>query len=121
MTEESEYTESDNDNDEDNISENYDEYYETNNFINTFYNKILYFTATQKNSNGIIMYESITNFDKYELIEDDESIIKDDPDCGKMIYEYMHLNSVNDNILNDFNIRIYLYTDNIDSNVFEVF
>ncbi len=49
-----------------------------------------------------MMYESITNFDKCELIEDDESCIKDEPDCGKMIYEYMHLNGVNDNILNDF-------------------
>ena len=66
-----------------------------------------------------MMYESITNFDKYELIEDDESVIKDEPDCGKMIYEYMHLNGVNDNILNDFNIRIDLYTDNVDSSVFE--
>ena len=66
-----------------------------------------------------MMYESITNFDKYELIEDDESVIKDEPDCGKMIYEYMHLNGVNDNILNDFNIRIDLYTDNIDASVFE--
>ena len=36
-----------------------------------------------------------------------------------MIYEYMHLNGVNDNILNNFNIRIDLYTDNIDSSVFE--
>ncbi len=36
-----------------------------------------------------------------------------------MIYAYMHLNGVNDNILNDFNIRIDLYTDNVDNNVFE--
>ena len=78
-TEESEYTDSDNE--EESCSSYYEEsYYETNNFINAFCNKTLYFTAPPKNSNGIMMYESITNFDKYELIEDDESVIKDEPD-----------------------------------------
>ena len=117
-----------------NNNENYDELDDDDydidnddvNFIESFCNKTLFFTATPKNSNGIMMYESITCFDNYELIEDDESFIKDElsesvnlPDCGKMIYEYMHLNGVNDNILNDFNIRVDLYTENTDTNVFD--
>ena len=89
------------------------------NFIDTYCNKTLFFTATPKNSNNIMMYESITNYNQYELIEDDESTIKEEPDCGKMIYEYMHYTGVNDNILNDFNIRVDLYTDNNDSNIFD--
>ena len=83
------------------INDESDEEYNSDNFIDTFCKKTLFFTATPKNSNGIMMYESITCFDNYELIDDD-SVIKDEPDCGKMIYEYMHLNGVNDNILNDF-------------------
>ena len=87
-------------------------------FIDTYSNKTLFFTATPKNSNNIMMYESVTCFDNYELIDDD-SYIADEPDCGKMIYEYMHNNGVNDNILNDFNIMIDLYTENTDINIFE--
>lgn len=93
-----------------------DDYIES--FITTYSNKTLFFTATPKNSNGIMMYESITCFDNYELIDDD-SYIADEPDCGKMIYEYMHINGVNDNILNDFNIMIDLYTENRDTTVYE--
>jgi len=95
------------------------------NFIDTYSNKTLFFTATPKNSNDIMMFESISTFtnsnnENFELIEfDNDSIIKEEPDCGKMIYEYMHINGVNDNILNDFNIRIDMYTDNIDSSIFE--
>jgi len=90
------------------------------NFIDYYCNKTLFFTATPKNSNNIMMYESVTNYANYELIEDDDSIIKDEPDCGDMIYEYMHYTGVIDNILNDFNIRIDLYTQDTDSNIYEV-
>jgi len=90
------------------------------NFIDYYCNKTLFFTATPKNSNNIMMYESVTNYDNYELIEDDDSIVKDEPDCGDMIYEYMHYTGVIDNILNDFNIRIDLYTQDTDSNIYEV-
>ena len=100
-----------------NDEEDVESYYE--NFIDTYCNKTLFFTATPKNSNGIMMYESITCFDNYELIDDDESYISDEPDCGKMIYEYMHVNGVNDNILNDFNVMIDMYTENTDTNIFE--
>ena len=66
-----------------------------------------------------MMYESISNYNQYELIEDDDSIVREEPDCGKMIYEYMHYTGVIGNILNDFNIRVDLYTDNTDNSVFE--
>ena len=88
-------------------------------FIDRYSDKTLFFTATPKNSNNIMMYESITNYNDYELIDDDDSIIRVEPDCGKMIYEYMHYTGVNDNILNDFNIRVDLYTESIDSNIFD--
>ena len=83
-----------------------------------FSNKTLYFTATPKNANNIMMYEKY-EYDNYELIDDNDSYISEEIHCGKMIYEYMHIDGVNDNILNDFNIRIDLYSNNIESNIFE--
>lgn len=64
-----------------------------------------------------MMYESVINLDKCELVEDDESVIRDEPDCAEMIYGYMHLNGVNDDILDDLDIRIDSHTDNIDSSI----
>jgi superfamily II DNA or RNA helicase len=93
------------------------------NFIETFVNKTLYFTATPKNSNGIKMYESINDItldnQEYEIINDEDTFYQDDCHCGKLIYEYMHTDGVNDNILNDFNIRVDLYTENKDKSIFE--
>jgi predicted helicase len=90
----------------------------TENFIDTYCNKTLFFTATPKNSNDIMMYESITNYGDYELIDDD-SYIADEPDCGVMIYEYTHIKGVNNNILNDFTIRVDLYTEDTNNNIFD--
>ena len=88
-------------------------------FIDTYCNKALFFTATPKNSNNIMMYEPVTVFDNYELINDDDSYIADEPDCGQMIYEYTHRDGVCDDILNDFNIRIDMYIDDSDNSIFE--
>jgi superfamily II DNA or RNA helicase len=93
------------------------------NFIDNFVDKTLFLTATPKNSNGIIMFEPITEItidDKYyELNDDIDSYYGEELHCGKMIYEYMHYSGVIDNILNDFNIRIDLYTENTNNSIFE--
>ncbi len=92
-------------------------------FIDDYVNKSLFFTATPKNSNGIKMYEPITNItiddDEYDIEDDEDTYDSEELHCGKMIYEYMHTNGVNDNILNDFNIRVDLYTENTDKSIFE--
>lgn len=98
-----------------------DEYSE--NFIDSYVDKTLFFTATPKNSNGIMMYEPNNainiNDEDFEIVDDEDTYIQEEPDCGKMIFEYMHLNGVNDNVLNDFNVRVDLYTENNDKSVFE--
>jgi len=92
-------------------------------FIDDYVNKSLFFTATPKNSNGIKMYEPITNItiddNEYDIEDDEDTYDSEELHCGKMIYEYMHTNGVNDNILNDFNIRVDLYTENTDKSIFE--
>jgi superfamily II DNA or RNA helicase len=93
------------------------------NFIDKYVNKTLFFTATPKNSNKIKMYEPIVNItveeEKYDIIDDENTYVGDELNCGPMIYEYMHINGVNDNILNDFNIRVDLYTENKNDSIFE--
>jgi superfamily II DNA or RNA helicase len=100
--------------DEDDFSEN---------FIDTYVKKALYFTATPKNSNGIKMYEPVTDItigdQYYEIVDDDNSYYQEETHCGKMVFEYMHTDGVRDNILNDFNIRVDLYTESTDESVFE--
>jgi superfamily II DNA or RNA helicase len=106
------------DSDDSNSSEKDDE-----NFIDRYVNKTLFFTATPKNSNEIKMYEPIVNItiedEEYDIIDDENTYISDEINCGPMIYEYMHINGVTDNILNDFNIRVDLYTENKDNSIFE--
>ena len=59
------------------------------------------------------MHETILGYDTNDgyltINDDDESICYDLPDCGKLIYEYKHIDGVRDNILNDFNVRVDLY------------
>lgn len=71
---------------------------------------------------------TINNID-YEIIDNENIDTKnintenihnnDTPICGPIIYEYSHLCGVSDNILNDFNIRIELYSENTTSTIFE--
>ena len=120
------FGESDNEYDEHNYDsddsyDSYDSYnsdssYEDNSFIDNYVNKTLFFTATPKNSNKIKMYEphneiTIGDID-YDILDDENTYVGDEIHCGKMVYEYMHINGVNDNILNDFKIRVDLYTEN---------
>ncbi len=75
-------------------------------FVNgdTTCEKQIFFTATPKNANGIVMYD-------YER-----------PDagmCGKLVYDYSYLRGLNDNYLNPFQIRVDMYTSNTNKSVFE--
>ena len=99
-----------------------------NDYVDEYVDKMLFFTATPVNKNYICMYNpptEITINDKnYEIIDDNNSFIDDEYDeeishCGHMIYEYMHKRGVYDNILNDFQVRVDLYTENTDKSVFE--
>jgi superfamily II DNA or RNA helicase len=105
--------------DDDNYSDIDDEKLPLINFIS----KSLYFTATPRNANGIKMYEpvnTITMDDKeYEIMDDENTYNNGELNCGPMIYEYIHMDGVNDNILNDFNIRVDMYTEKTDNNIFE--
>ena len=67
------------------------------------------------------MYENnknitVDNID-YEMIGDGDSFFQEDTHCGDMIFEYSHIDGVNNNILNDFNVRVDLYTENTNASV----
>ena len=66
--------------------------------------KQLFFTATPKNDNGIIMYN-------WDTITPDM--------CGKLVYDYSYLRGLNDNYLNPFQIRVDMYTNNTNTSMFE--
>ncbi len=56
---------------------------------------------------------------EYNLNDDINSESNNKLDCGDLIFEYMHIDGVNDGILNDFNIRVDLFTDKKDDSIFE--
>ena len=73
-------------------------------FENDFCEKQIFFTATPKNTNGIIMYDS------QQL---------DAGMCGRLVYDYSYLKGVNEDYLNPFEIRIDMYTENTNRSVYE--
>jgi superfamily II DNA or RNA helicase len=73
-------------------------------FENNFCEKQIFFTATPKNANGIVMY------DKYNI---------DAGMCGKLVYDYSYLRGMNEDYLNPFEIRIDMYTENTNKSVYE--
>ena len=66
--------------------------------------KQIFFTATPKNANGIIMY------DREKL---------DDGMCGKLVYDYSYLRGLTDECVNPFEIRVDMYTENTNKSVYE--
>ena len=66
--------------------------------------KQIFFTATPKNANGIIMY----NRDNLEAGM-----------CGKLVYDYTYLRGLNDGYVNPFEIRVDMYTENTNKSVYE--
>ena len=73
-------------------------------FENDACEKQIFFTATPKNANGIIMYDRKTP----------ESGM-----CGKLVYDYSYLKGVFDDYLNPFEIRIDMYTENTNLSCYE--
>ena len=73
-------------------------------FENDACEKQIFFTATPKNANGIIMYDRKT---------------PDNGMCGKLVYDYSYLKGVFDDYLNPFEIRIDMYTDNTNLDCYE--
>jgi superfamily II DNA or RNA helicase len=111
-----------------------------NEYTEKYVDKMLFFTATPVNKNGVCMYIPSNEFtigdEYYEIINLDDPYSastnideeqynyycednEDYTDCGKLLFEYMHKTGVNDNILNDFCVRVDLYTENTDKSVFE--
>jgi superfamily II DNA or RNA helicase len=66
--------------------------------------KQIFFTATPKNANGVIMY------DKDNL---------DSGMCGKLVYDYSYFKGVMEGYLNPFEIRLDFYTENVNISVYE--
>jgi ribosomal RNA-processing protein 8 len=73
-------------------------------FENNICEKQIFFTATPKNANGIIMYDR----------ENMESGM-----CGNLVYDYSYLRGMNEGYLNPFEIRIDMYTENNNNSIFE--
>lgn len=95
----------------------------SNPFIDNYANKSLFFTATPKNTKAYKMYNNLTeitinNID-YNIIDNINEDNSNHPICGPLVYEYSHIDGVSDNILNDFNIRVELYSENTHDNIFE--
>jgi superfamily II DNA or RNA helicase len=65
-------------------------------------NKQIFFTATPKNANGIVMYEK-------DLISD----------CGKMVYDYTYYRGITEEYLNPFEIRLDFYTEHNNHSIYE--
>lgn len=73
-------------------------------FGNDFCEKQIFFTATPKNANGVIMYD------------------REMPDsgmCGNLVYDYSYLRGMNEGYLNPFEIRIDMYTENTNKSIYE--
>ena len=66
--------------------------------------KQIFFTATPKNANGIVMYDR-DNLDAGM--------------CGKLVYDYSYLQGLRDGYLNPFEIRVDMYTENTNTSVYE--
>ena len=73
-------------------------------FENEACEKQIFFTATPKNDNGIVMY-------------DRENLAAGM--CGKLVYDYSYLRGVNEGYLNPFEIRIDMFLENTNKSVFE--
>ncbi len=73
-------------------------------FENDIILKQVFFTATPKNANGIVMYDR-------ENIEQNQ--------CGNLVYDYTYLDGVNQGYLNPFEIRIDMYTENSNKSIYE--
>ena len=93
------------------------------NFLDNFVDKTLFFTATPKNTKDYKMYDNLTEITidniQHNIIDNINEDNYNKSMCGPLVYEYSHLDGVTDDILNDFNIRVELYSENTKSTIFE--
>ncbi len=93
------------------------------NFLDNFVDKTLFFTATPKNTKDYKMYDNLTEITidniEHSVVDNINEDNYNKSMCGPLVYEYSHLDGVTDDILNDFNIRIELYSENTKSSLFE--
>lgn len=80
------------------------ELYQTLIFGNTACEKQIFFTATPKNANGIVMYD----------LENNKA-----GDCGDLAYVYSYYKGVQEGYLNPFEIRIDMYGENTNYSIYE--
>lgn len=80
------------------------EVYQQSIFENTVCEKQIFFTATPKNANGVVMYDR-DNLDRNM--------------CGQLAYEYSYLRGMNEGYLNPFEIRVDLFMENTNNSVYE--
>jgi len=73
-------------------------------FENNYCVKQLFFTATPKNSNGIVMYSRENNVINM---------------CGDLVYDYSYLQGTLEGYLNPFDLMIDLYTENTNKSIYE--
>jgi ribosomal RNA-processing protein 8 len=66
--------------------------------------KQIFFTATPKNTNGIVMYD-----------KNDTSKSM----CGKLVYDYSYYRGMNEGYLNPFDIEVGLFTENTNKSIYE--
>ena len=73
-------------------------------FENDVCEKQIFYTATPKNANGVIMYD------------------REHPDrgmCGRLAYEYSYLKGLNEGCLNPIEIRMDMFTENTNRSIYE--
>ena len=70
-------------------------------FGNNACEKQIFFTATPRNANGIVMLENGSGM------------------CGKLVYDYSYYRGMSEGYLNPFEIRIDMYTENTNKSVYE--
>ncbi len=70
-------------------------------FNRTYSKKSVFFTATPKDDNGVVMCD------------------KEGGICGKTVYEYLYLDGLRDGYLNPFEIRIDFFTENTNKSLYE--
>ena len=87
--------------------------------------KSVFFTATPKNDNNVIMFHSEgeddanTNDDNIDDENEINSNSNKDSYCGPMVFDYSYSNGVKDGYLQQFDICIDMYTENTNKSVYD--
>ena len=72
-------------------------------FGTDYFEKEIFFTATPRNDNGIIMHDRDTSSSH----------------CGELAFEYTYLQALKDKVVNAFDICVDMYTENTNFSIYE--